>query len=603
MSQESENIALTNRAAIDGSDHHTNHQKSYSVEQLAFLAKETEFFTKFKSQLQCKSCPGVPIAWMNKSGAGEPSNNGVRRKQIMCRNCNTNVMFHKALLQSNLTESANILNTMYKELPKIKNKESVIIPQTLGNICNNISTLEEVNTVNNGDFNNSDGWADTDNIRYSQNINSNNTSSTLEDILQILMGEVSYMRNKMDKLHNELNELNKENKFLLNEFNILKNNLNNPNYNENHNDVNHNEFPPLSFAEAVKTTTNAKPKSTKLPNKKKNNTTGVNLTSFFTNTATIRVPQEFHRVYVRWNPSQDIRKYKYSEKVKLVRQWLKLIKLTNKVKEISLIGNSVIEAYVPSITLDEVLNTFNHHNVHRIEDFQRLSSPFDQGHTDVRSRTITRLKFLYKRNNLINMRKAILEDLPEDVITEITTIDSSTHVNYENNNINEQNTNINEDDVNINEELSPEPVNNNTNDVNTTSCITPVNEEKDDNVNINKDNKKKNIHTNLLDFFQKRVNQENSSKRNREESPIYTEDSDLSPVIKKKDNASIVLNNNRNNLSIIKNNNKKKKKRVIISDSDSDYSLQDEDMTTINEQNTNTESYVTNDEHTKNIEH
>ena len=64
------------------------------------------------------------------------------------------------------------------------------------------------------------------------------------------------------------------------------------------------------------------------------------------------------------------------------------------------------------------------------------------------------------------------------------------------------------------------------------------------------------------------------------------------------------MNNNRNNLSIIKNNNKKKKKkRVIISDSDSDYSLQDEDMTTINEQNTNTEFYVTNDEHTKNIEH
>ena len=132
-------------------------------------------------------------------------------------------------------------------------------------------------------------------------------------------------------------------------------------------------------------------------------------------------PVEFDRVRFKIN-SSIFSKYKGREKYYIARQLLKTIGLGSKRNEkskyfdLSLVGNSIIELYVPRPGRDSVIDILRARNLEIISagmldlpEHSRISQE------TARNYLVSRLSVLYKRASLIRLKECILRGVPEDL--------------------------------------------------------------------------------------------------------------------------------------------------------------------------------------------
>lgn len=113
-----------------------------------------------------------------------------------------------------------------------------------------------------------------------------------------------------------------------------------------------------------------------------------------------------------------------------IKALLRALNINRQVKDTSLIGHRVLEIYVAEPQYEEVLITLNSYRVSLLDTF---NPAVGQGHgrpvAHVKQAIINRLTHLYKRNHLIKMREAILQDFPEEIkaaVIENAGLDSAT---------------------------------------------------------------------------------------------------------------------------------------------------------------------------------
>jgi hypothetical protein len=131
-------------------------------------------------------------------------------------------------------------------------------------------------------------------------------------------------------------------------------------------------------------------------------------------------PLEFDRVAFRVN-SNIFKKYKNKDKFYIARMLVKTMGLgatrdrRSLYFDLSLIGNSVVELYVPRPQLEEVKRIIVEKNLQLIDDDRRRLPDFTRVSKEkVKEAMTTRLALLYRRATLVKLKECILKDLPEE---------------------------------------------------------------------------------------------------------------------------------------------------------------------------------------------
>jgi hypothetical protein len=135
----------------------------------------------------------------------------------------------------------------------------------------------------------------------------------------------------------------------------------------------------------------------------------------------LRKPVDFTKMYIQINVGQKWKRAERKDKVKLARQIFKTIGIEEKVREFSFIGNSVLELYVANPVAYEVSMTLKANECLIINDY---NASVGQGHgrpvDEIKECIISRVGFLYARNNLVKLKEAILDgfegELRESII-------------------------------------------------------------------------------------------------------------------------------------------------------------------------------------------
>jgi hypothetical protein len=132
-------------------------------------------------------------------------------------------------------------------------------------------------------------------------------------------------------------------------------------------------------------------------------------------------PVEFDRVSFRVQ-SGIFSKYKAGDRFFIARMLLKQLGLgggpdsRRKYFDLSLIGNSVIEIYVPRPELVQVQKILRDHNLSVIEEGPLFSPDFGTASSEkIRDAVVSRLSGLYRRASLMRLKECILRDLPEEL--------------------------------------------------------------------------------------------------------------------------------------------------------------------------------------------
>ena len=137
-----------------------------------------------------------------------------------------------------------------------------------------------------------------------------------------------------------------------------------------------------------------------------------------------REPLEFVRLHIEIYDTRSIKRAKKEMQVaKLVWTLLKMIGIARWTLEYSLIGNSILEIYVKANNLNSVKETLAEKEMNLIEEFDIATKPTHAQTDDYKSLLVKRIKFLYGRARLVNLRKCILGGLPEEIVKEVTGTD------------------------------------------------------------------------------------------------------------------------------------------------------------------------------------
>jgi hypothetical protein len=126
-------------------------------------------------------------------------------------------------------------------------------------------------------------------------------------------------------------------------------------------------------------------------------------------------PKEFNRVHIRLTDSRALKYCKSMKEVtEILRNLLESIKIKHLVVDFSLIGRSVLELYTTKEKNQELVETLKKSKASIIENFDLSLAPtFGKG-IDTEEKLVKRLAYIYVRNKLKNMRKAILQGIKEE---------------------------------------------------------------------------------------------------------------------------------------------------------------------------------------------
>ncbi len=126
---------------------------------------------------------------------------------------------------------------------------------------------------------------------------------------------------------------------------------------------------------------------------------------------TAPAPQEFHRLHIK------VRKGRggpLGQRQLLAQgyQLLKTVGIRSKVKEISFIGQSVLQLYVAGVCLPAVKDALGNHQIEIQEEFDPWDMPTFSDPAIVEEKMVNRLAILMRRNTIKNMRIMILQGCP-----------------------------------------------------------------------------------------------------------------------------------------------------------------------------------------------
>ena len=130
------------------------------------------------------------------------------------------------------------------------------------------------------------------------------------------------------------------------------------------------------------------------------------------------VPQEFKKIFISWHPSRGLKDQGRKVVLHYAYRLLESLKINKKVREISLIGNSIIELYIAGICYDDVIKILELKKVNYTSELDRNEDKFNKdGVTNDKSaQIINRIAFLLSRNFINNLRKCILEGYPSGIV-------------------------------------------------------------------------------------------------------------------------------------------------------------------------------------------
>ena len=324
----------------------------------------------------------------------------VRWIKICCTNHCVAYDFKQALKDYNHDEELEDLMNVYKAM--VKGKQQV-------NTSASMKRPRLSNERKNNKYDDNDS-TNTNDSNKSNNNNNNNDNNIMERELMELKLRIMVL----EKENKELKARNKE---------LIDKDTDN-NYNNNGND-NNKQRDQYIYNNRVKQNSDKSRKDTKATPRKTyaqaaRNNNDENITEVEKDnivkqlTSNNIIPQIFHRRYLKWNLPRKYRDQRNNNaNIKLANKLLTYLDIKTKTKEISLVGNSLIELYIPEICLKEVEHVCELRQI-------KLEKIDDRIHKNITNRTeeelnemiVRRIGYLLTRNNITNMRNAILENYP-----------------------------------------------------------------------------------------------------------------------------------------------------------------------------------------------
>lgn len=132
-------------------------------------------------------------------------------------------------------------------------------------------------------------------------------------------------------------------------------------------------------------------------------------------------PLEFAKIYYKVNDSRPLKKCKTAKEVKqLLNAHKKSIGINSEVFMISKIGNSVIEIIVPKNRKYYVRSILEENNLMILDDFcVANNSQYANNNSNYRQKMVKRITFQLKIARLQNLKKAIRNGIPADILSEV----------------------------------------------------------------------------------------------------------------------------------------------------------------------------------------
>ena len=104
----------------------------------------------------------------------------------------------------------------------------------------------------------------------------------------------------------------------------------------------------------------------------------------------------------------------------MIWKLIKILGIGRWTLEYSLIGNSILEIYVKSDSVESVKQELAKKEMNLLQDFDITAKPEHAQTEDFKHLLVKRIKFLYERARLVNMKKCILSGLSDDIVTAVT---------------------------------------------------------------------------------------------------------------------------------------------------------------------------------------
>ena len=134
-----------------------------------------------------------------------------------------------------------------------------------------------------------------------------------------------------------------------------------------------------------------------------------------------RSPQTFSKIFMYWNPGKKHKLQGRKEVVHYAYRLLEVLKIRRKVKEMSLIGNSLIELYVAEICLEEIKSLLTANKVRFCTELDRsVNTNIKERETatneaaNINNPMINRIAHLLSRHHILKLRECILEGFDLD---------------------------------------------------------------------------------------------------------------------------------------------------------------------------------------------
>ena len=135
-------------------------------------------------------------------------------------------------------------------------------------------------------------------------------------------------------------------------------------------------------------------------------------------------PKKFNKMHIRLNLDKESKKLKRADLYIMVGSLLTGLGISKMVKETSLIGKSILEAYHHVEDTEKLSILLKKKKVELVQ-FQAAEDNTVTGKAfaDSQDQVVNRLTVLMRRNSGKNMRKCILENVPEQIRDRVSDAD------------------------------------------------------------------------------------------------------------------------------------------------------------------------------------
>jgi hypothetical protein len=131
-------------------------------------------------------------------------------------------------------------------------------------------------------------------------------------------------------------------------------------------------------------------------------------------------PAEFVFLHLKLKDNSKLKKMSRSDRTRYMNSLFKTIGIEKNVVSFSLIGLSVVELYVPVVTQEETKSKLKNFHAEVTVNFDRINPPPYLRNPEKFKEALThRLTLLTLRSRFVNLNRAILEGIPNEIVDEV----------------------------------------------------------------------------------------------------------------------------------------------------------------------------------------